>query len=399
MRAFVASADPAFRLGVDGAIKWREATIARLVKGDSLYAPRAELVSSDLLSIDQTQRMNKRLLTFITTNIETTLGRLVALEMPDAASMKSAKPQPKTSPPAVKMPDDDKVRESTLADAETLGTSVSDRNRVSEGVKTETQYAAPNGLSGAAKGIAYILFERLGSVPTVEIVHLIRTLKEHDKPLLARLGLRFGVETVYMPELLKPAQIELRSLLFTLANGQFYVGTPPPAGRVAIDQVADVPDAYWLAVGYRRLGQRVMRVDMVERVAMLVRTAAREGHFKITEEMLSLAGATREQMGQMLLDLNCVVVGEESSEDPEKPPLQIFQRKRKTHSLQNDRGGSGNKHKGSTTKQGRKGQNHNGQNQNQKSANRSRPNHKRSKEKQPDPNSPFAVLAALKTKV
>ena len=91
------------------------------------------------------------------------------------------------------------------------------------------------------------------------------------------------------------------------------------------DQAADA--RYWLVVGYRRLGQRVMRVDMVERVAMLVRTAAREGSFKITEDMMSLAGATREQMGQMLLDLNVVVVGEEASEDPEKPALKIFERK------------------------------------------------------------------------
>ena len=82
MRAFVASADPAFRLGLDGMIKWREAIIARLVKGDNLYAPRVELVASDLLSIDQTQRMNKRLLTFIATHVDTILGRLVALRLP-----------------------------------------------------------------------------------------------------------------------------------------------------------------------------------------------------------------------------------------------------------------------------------------------------------------------------
>ena len=168
---------------------------------------------------------------------------------------------------------------------------------------------------------------------------------------------------------------------------------------MAIDQVADVPDEYWLAVGYRRLGQRVMRVDMVERVAMLVRTAAREGHFKITEDMLSLAGATREQMGQMLLDLNCVVVGEEASDDPEKPPLQIFERKRKAYSTQDDRAVSGNKRNGRKAKQGGKGKDHNGQNRNHKSGGRRRPNHKRLIEKQPDPNSPFAVLAALKTKV
>ena len=224
-------------------------------------------------------------------------------------------------------------------------TDISDRSPGSKGAQNETQNGPPAGLSGAAKGIAYILFERLGSVPTPEIIHLIRTMQDNDKPLLARLGLRFGVETVYMPELLKPAQIELRSLLFTLANGEFYDGTPPPAGRVAIDQVADVPDAYWLAVGYRRLGQRVMRVDMVERVAMLVRTAAARDILKLPKICCHWRGHAGTD-GQMLLDLNCVVVGEEASEDPEKPALQIFERKRKTHLSQDDRGGGVNKHKG-----------------------------------------------------
>ena len=147
---------------------------------------------------------------------------------------------------------------------------------------------------------------------------------------MARLGLRFGVEAVYLPDMLKPAQIELRALLWNLYlndSGTFHA--PPPAGRVTIDSVENVPDEFWLAVGYRRLGGRVMRVDMVERVALLVRTAAREGQFKITEDMLSLAGATREQMGAMLLDMQCRIVGEEPSEDPEKPALQIFERVRR----------------------------------------------------------------------
>ena len=166
-------------------------------------------------------------------------------------------------------------------------------------------------------------------MPTAEVAHLTRSLAEADRPLLARLGLRFGVETIYMPEMLKPAQIALRSLLYALAHGVFFDGAPPPAGRVAVDAIADVPDDYWLAVGYRRLGAKVMRVDMVERVAMLVRTAARAGQFRISDDMLSLAGATREQMGQMLLDLGCVVVGEDPVEDPEKPAVEIFERKRR----------------------------------------------------------------------
>jgi ATP-dependent RNA helicase SUPV3L1/SUV3 len=97
VRSFVASADPAFRLDLEGTIKWREAGIGRLVKGDSLYAPRTELVTSDLLSIDQTQRMNKRLAAFIATRVETILGRLVALEAPDSATIQSTKHHPESS--------------------------------------------------------------------------------------------------------------------------------------------------------------------------------------------------------------------------------------------------------------------------------------------------------------
>ena len=91
-----------------------------MVKGDNLYAPRAELVTSDLLSIDQTQRMNKRLLTFIATHVDTILGRLVALEAPDAASVQSTKPQPKTNPAAVKMPNNDESSENTAPENRAL---------------------------------------------------------------------------------------------------------------------------------------------------------------------------------------------------------------------------------------------------------------------------------------
>ena len=71
-------------------------------------------------------------------------------------------------------------------------------------------------LSGAAKGIAYTLFEGLGAVRSTEIAHLTRALEESDRLAMARLGLRFGVETVYLPDMLKPAQIELRALLWNL---------------------------------------------------------------------------------------------------------------------------------------------------------------------------------------
>ena len=386
VQAFVASADAAFQLDDRAVIWWREAAVAQLVKGDSLYVPRAELATSDLLSIDQTQRMQARLVNFLAAHIETVLGRLTILATPDLASQTPAK---------ASFPKDAPVQDSAANEIPAAEPAADSDQPVDDAV-TADQPVAPAALSGAAKGIAYILFERLGSVPTADIAHLSRNMRETDKPLLARLGLRFGVETVYMPEMLKPAQISLRSLLWSLHGGAFFDGAPPPAGRVAIDSIDDVPDLYWLAIGYRRLGQRVMRVDMVERVAMLVRTAARAGPFKITEEMLSLAGATREAMGMILLDLGCKLVGEEAAEDPTKPVIQIFEKQRKTRAAHNkpqaktapgSDGGAAAKPHGQSRRSKASG-----------AGTRRRPNTASKPADKPNPDSPFAVLAGLKLK-
>jgi ATP-dependent RNA helicase SUPV3L1/SUV3 len=395
VQAFVASADAAFQIDEKGGVWWREAAVAQLVKGDSLYMPRADLASSDLLSIDQTQRMQARLVHFLTAHIKAVLGRLTILATPDQAipapAMDAKTPDAKTSDAGGKNP---------AGDAADDGTSKSDSQAVAEtAAVTLDQPIVPASLTGSAKGIAYIVFERLGSVPTSDIAHLARNMHEADKPILARLGLRFGVETVYMPEMLKPAQISLRGLLWSLHEEAFFDGAPPPAGRVAIDAIADVPDLYWLAIGYRRLGQRVMRVDMVERVAMLVRTAARAGQFKITEDMLSLAGATREAMGLMLLDLGCRVVGEETAEDPTKPAIQIFEKLRKPRVAQSQRQANTTPRSGDIDGRARVGK-ANRRPKAKAASSGPRGTHKASSKHaaKPNPDSPFAVLAGLKLK-
>ena len=141
-----------------------------------------------------------------------------------------------------------------------------------------------------------------------------------------------------------------------------------------------------MAAGYRRLGSRIMRVDMVERVAALVRAAARDGVFEISDDMLSLAGVSRIDMSLILKDLGCRQVGERPSEDPEKPAIAQFERIQKKRAQRSQQKQiAQNKHNHINRTKSLSRQDH-------------RKNHAslRRGEKRPDPNSPFAVLAALK---
>ena len=263
-KALVASADQAFKPDAAGRIFWRESVVGQLVKGDGLYHPRAEVRASDLLEGDQLKSVQDRLNAFAQNWPREILAAAVALTGDE--------------------------------------------------------------LTGTARGIAYQVYEALGTLPRHPVAKMIEELDEEGKRQLAQYGIRLGVDTVYMPELLKPAQIDAKALLYSLHNGESPECGPPPAGRVTIDKVDGVSDGYWLATGYRRIGSLVIRVDMAERMCAAIRAAAREGDFRISEEMLSLAGATKEQMEEMILDLGYRKTGEEPSEDPEKPATSIFSR-------------------------------------------------------------------------
>ena len=138
-----------------------------------------------------------------------------------------------------------------------------------------------DGLTGTARGIAFQVYEALGTLPSASIAEMVKTLDEDGRRQLALHGIRLGVDMTYMADLLKPAQIDAKALLYSIYHNDFPESGPPPAGRVAIDHIEGVSDDYWLATGYRRLGGRVMRVDMAERLSAVIRGAAREGQFRL----------------------------------------------------------------------------------------------------------------------
>ena len=347
------SAMPAFSLDEAGRIFWREAEVGRLKSSDQLYRPRIEVVDSDLLTDDHRTRLAERLEQFLTEHLDAVLGKLVRLSKPEELF--------------ISQPAGDGKAENAEAD------------------KADSPVESPAELSGAAKGIIFQLYEGLGTVRRQQLSDQMKDLSDSDKPLLAKLGIRLGVESLFMPDLLKPAAIRLRLLLFRLHSGENPQNGLPPEGRVSFENPNDASDVWWRAAGYRPLGSKIMRVDMVERVSALIRGEARSGSFSITDDMLSLAGVGREEMGRMICDLGFVQVSETPSENPEKPPIAIFERPQKQR--------KGNRQQKRPSQPKSASQKHN-----RKSSGAPHKGRAQKKPEQIDPNSPFAVLASLKQK-
>ncbi len=182
---------------------------------------------------------------------------------------------------------------------------------------------AAEGLEGAAKGIAFRLTESFGLIQRRDVSEEVRGLDQDARAALRRCGVRFGAYHIFVPTLIKPAPAALLTLLWAVHNdGRDKPGYGEATQLLATGRTSAVADqgydpVFWGLAGYRLLGRRAVRVDILERLADLIRPALAwkpgqgrrpEGgyngaQFLVTPAMMSILGATAEDMEEVLKGL------------------------------------------------------------------------------------------------
>ncbi|MGR6432833.1 helicase-related protein [Rhizobium sp. PAMB 3174] len=249
-------------IGSDGYVRWRGEPVARLSSGDHILHPRVILLADDQLSSNAREHATARVERFVNHHIATVLKPL-----------------------------DD------LSRAEDL--------------------------QGLAKGLAFQLVENLGVLFRRDVADDVKSLDQDARSSMRKYGVRFGAYHVFMPLLLKPAPAELITLLWALANDGLdkpgYGDLIPvlAAGRTSIVTDNTYERAFYKLAGFRFLGKRAVRIDILERLADLIRPllqwkpgsgarpdGAYDGRrFTSTTGMLSILGATPDDIEEILKGL------------------------------------------------------------------------------------------------
>ncbi|MBX3570452.1 MAG: helicase [Rhizobiaceae bacterium] len=178
-------------------------------------------------------------------------------------------------------------------------------------------------LAGIARGIAFRLVEQFGLVNRRDISSDMKSLDQESRASLRRLGVRFGAYHIFIPALLKPAPAGLVTLLWALRNdGKDKLGFGDvvhslAAGRTSLVVNTSFDKAFYGLAGFRILGRRAVRVDILERLADLIRPALawRPGSgvrpdggydgsaFIVTPAMMSILGAGGDDVEEILKGL------------------------------------------------------------------------------------------------
>src|ERR1700678_1024171 len=171
------------------------------------------------------------------------------------------------------------------------------------------------------RDLARELVRSLGVLEREPIKAKIRALSQDDRAELRKQGVRFGAYYLFLPMLLKPAARTLALQLWGLqASGDAteLLRTLAPvasSGRTSLSSDKAIGKEGYRVAGYRACGERVVRVDVVERLAGMIRAAivgeapgGADGPpsqriskgFVVSGAMTSLTGCSGEQFASIL---------------------------------------------------------------------------------------------------
>ncbi len=259
---FCACANGDFSLSSDGIVRWIGQPVGQLVATEDFFKPKLIVLADTQLIGESRDNVIKRLERFVTFHFETALKPLFDLRNAD-------------------------------------------------------------NLTDSTNNLALQLINALGVLPRREVLDLVKNLAQESRAILRRLGVRFGAFHIYIAGMLKPTPVQAITLLWNLQNaGQDQTGldeifTALSAGRTSLIVDPTYNRQFYQLAGYRILGQRAVRVDILERLANLIRPAlqwkqgsdskpdgAYDGKsFFVTPAMMSILGANGNDMEEILKGL------------------------------------------------------------------------------------------------
>jgi len=250
-------------LSSDGSLRWHGEPVGKLTAGDDILRPRVRILSDEHLTGPSRDAVQTRLDLWLKTHMERLLGPLFAL-------------------------------------------------------------ATAEDITGIARGVAFQLTEALGVLERGRVAEEVKGLDQAARAALRKYGVRFGAYHLYLPNLLKPGPRALATQLWALkeatpdTKGLTDVPHLASSGRTSFPADKDVPKALYRVVGYRVCGERAVRVDILERLADLIRPAlawragspapkppgaVEGGGFTVTVNMTSLTGTSGEDFASVLRSL------------------------------------------------------------------------------------------------
>tara|TARA_B110000259_G_scaffold126136_1_gene142740 strand:+ start:2997 stop:5465 length:2469 start_codon:yes stop_codon:yes gene_type:complete len=229
-------------INLENKIIWQDNPIAKIKKGENYLNPEIEIIADDALPLDVKKELEQFTRDWISTYINEVLGDLINLTK----------------------------------------------------IKIDNQYL---------RALSFQLYENNGVLKRKNIDGIIKLISKEERKKIWNMGIKIGRYHVFLPKMLKPKAVTLRTMLWRTYNNISSDINIPKFGLNFVEN-ENFNEKFLLLCGFEKFKDYFVRIDILEKLFISIIDKTIDRKFKITSEMMNLLGCTKENFYKLMSLMN-----------------------------------------------------------------------------------------------
>jgi ATP-dependent RNA helicase SUPV3L1/SUV3 len=219
-------------------IIWLNHPIAKIKKGENYLNPEIEIITDEALPLDVQKELEQFIKNWASSYINDILGDLINLTK----------------------------------------------------VKVENQYL---------RALSFQLYESNGVLKRKNIDEIIKLISKDERKKLWNMGIKIGRYHVFLPKMLKPKAVTLRTMLWKIHNNiSVNIHIPKFGLNFVINE--NFNEKFLLLCGFEKFKDFFVRIDILEKLFINIIEKSIDRRFKISSEMMNLLGCSKENFFKLM---------------------------------------------------------------------------------------------------
>ncbi|MFZ9715760.1 MAG: helicase, partial [Pelagibacteraceae bacterium] len=219
-------------------ILWQNEPIAKIKKGENYLNPEIEIIADDSLPLENKSELEVFVKNWLYEYINENLGDLINLTK----------------------------------------------------VKIENQYL---------RALAFQLYENNGVLKRKNIDEIIKLISKEERKKLWSMGIKIGRYHIFLPKMLKPKAVTLRTILWKIFNNINNEMNIPQFGLNFVEN-KKFNEKFLLLCGFEKFKEFYVRIDILEKLFIQIMDKTVDRKFKISSEMMNLLGCSKENFYKLM---------------------------------------------------------------------------------------------------
>ena len=229
-------------IDLNNKILWNSYPIAKVIKGEDYLNPEIEIVADEALPLDKKKELEQFIKNWLTSYINEILGSLINLTK----------------------------------------------------IKIENQYL---------RALTFQLYENNGVLKRKNVDEVVKLISKEERKKLWNLGIKIGRYHVFLPKILKPKAVTLRTTLWRIFNNiSSDISIPKFGLNFVLNE--NFNENFLLLCGFERFKDYFVRIDILEKLFLNIIDKTIDRRFKITAEMMNLLGCSKEHFYKLIELMN-----------------------------------------------------------------------------------------------